>query len=59
MGHAEGVDCSSSASSRLKYDSGNLDLHTMGCGSEHFDERDAPCSGEIDELLEKEACFRP
>ena len=57
-GSKVGVDRSCSASSRLKSDSGNLDLHALGCGSDPSDELDAPCSGEMDGLLEEDVCCR-
>jgi hypothetical protein len=53
-----GMDRSSSASSRMKSDSGNLDLHALGCGSDHSDELDAPCSGEMDGLVEMDSRCR-
>ena len=37
-GSKEGVKRLCRASSGLKFDSGNLDLHALGCGSDHFDE---------------------
>ena len=58
-GSKEGVDRSCRISLRLKSDSGNLDLHALGCGSDHSDELDAHCSGEVDDLLERDAHFRP